>query len=503
MNEITGRYTITQAQTDAFAGLSGDYNPLHVDPVHARRLQFGRPVIHGIHHLLRTWDQAAAQHPVLAERRLTGLRAAFPSPAFVDQPIEYSGTLSEDGRKLDLSARSRGNMVLSLGLEFSDAAPASPATAADARPPRESPLEQELPPALTEGTLPLLLERAGAGGLFPTLSRSQPAGLLAQMLATTRLVGMISPGLHSIYSQLRLDFSAEGIAAADTLAWDIQSRDPRVQQLCLGVRGAGMQGVLDAFVRPRPVAQPSYTEVRTRLQEDERWPQRALVIGGSRGVGEITAKLLAAAGAEVIISYRLGETDAQQVVEEIRAGGGHCRALQFDVTAEALPEARPFDGGKAPTHVYYFASPRIDANRSPVWQHEIFARLSRIYLQAFHQAVNHYAAGAGQITFFYPSSIYVEQPEPGFAEYAAAKAAGEALCVQLTARHRRARFFTPRLPRMATDQTASIIPLRSAPALEVMIRELRVMAATIAAILVVLGAVFGVEGLDQLVLEAE
>ncbi len=80
---------------------------------------------------------------------------------------------------------------------------------------------------------------------------------------------------------------------------------------------------------------------------------------------------------------------------------------------------------------------------------------------------------AGEITFFYTSSIYIEQPEHGFAEYAAAKAAGEALCIQLAARHRQARFVTRPLPRMVTDQTASIIPLRSESALEVMIRELR------------------------------
>jgi len=36
----------------AFAKLSGDYNPLHLDPVLARRLLFGRQVVHGLHALL-------------------------------------------------------------------------------------------------------------------------------------------------------------------------------------------------------------------------------------------------------------------------------------------------------------------------------------------------------------------------------------------------------------------------------------------------------------------
>ena len=39
-----------------FAKLSGDYNPLHLDPVLARRLLFGRQVVHGLHALLWSLD---------------------------------------------------------------------------------------------------------------------------------------------------------------------------------------------------------------------------------------------------------------------------------------------------------------------------------------------------------------------------------------------------------------------------------------------------------------
>jgi acyl dehydratase len=40
--------TVTEADVAAFAGLSGDFNPLHVDHESARSGPFGKPVAHGL-----------------------------------------------------------------------------------------------------------------------------------------------------------------------------------------------------------------------------------------------------------------------------------------------------------------------------------------------------------------------------------------------------------------------------------------------------------------------
>ena len=47
--------------------------------------------------------------------------------------------------------------------------------------------------------------------------------------------------------------------------------------------------------------------------------RRALVTGGSRGIGAATARLLARAGADVVIGYRSRRADAERVVAELRA----------------------------------------------------------------------------------------------------------------------------------------------------------------------------------------
>lgn len=45
---VTGRRTIDGGDVSRFAGLTGDFNPLHIDAEFAKTTPFGEPVAHGI-----------------------------------------------------------------------------------------------------------------------------------------------------------------------------------------------------------------------------------------------------------------------------------------------------------------------------------------------------------------------------------------------------------------------------------------------------------------------
>lgn len=71
--------------------------------------------------------------------------------------------------------------------------------------------------------------------------------------------------------------------------------------------------------------------------------RRALVTGGSRGIGAATARLLAQAGADVMIGYRSRAADANAVVAELHEmgvkAGAHAADIATSEGADSLVEA--------------------------------------------------------------------------------------------------------------------------------------------------------------------
>ena len=67
--------------------------------------------------------------------------------------------------------------------------------------------------------------------------------------------------------------------------------------------------------------------------------KKALVTGGSGGIGTAVCRRLSADGCHVYVHANRGLQTAQSLVEEIKAAGGSAEALCFDVTDQAAVEA--------------------------------------------------------------------------------------------------------------------------------------------------------------------
>ena len=181
------------------------------------------------------------------------------------------------------------------------------------------------------------------------------------MLCLSRLVGMECPGRHSLFSGFAIEFCAA--FEQDVLRYRVATVDSRFGLLRIDVIGLGIDGTVDAFALHPPVAQVSIKELASVVKPNEFADQRALIIGGSRGLGELTAKLVAAGGGTSIVTYAVGEDDANRVAMEIKERWWKMRC--FTNTNVLAPASRQLDSAqKAANYVYYYATSPIYRRRT-------------------------------------------------------------------------------------------------------------------------------------------
>jgi 3-oxoacyl-[acyl-carrier protein] reductase len=159
-------------------------------------------------------------------------------------------------------------------------------------------------------------------------------------------------------------------------------------------------------------------------------PSNAIVTGASRGIGRAVALRLARDGFAVVVNYAGNRDKAAEVVTEISGHGGRAVAVQGDV-AEAADMVRLFDEAEKAfgsvgavvnsagiMKLFSIASGRVEDFDA------VFAVDVRGTFNVLQQAARRLADGGRIITM---STSVLGMNFPGYAPYAASKAAVEVL----------------------------------------------------------------------------
>ena len=464
-----GVRTFAMADQMRFADGSGDRNPMHLDAVAARRTPAGAPAVHGVHLMLWALDvlarTGAGNKPV---RRLT---ARFKRFVPIGEEVTIAAT-KQTGESVWLDLAVSGLTSAQIAVDFGEPVAVAEARSGDAQSAPSAPrdLSFEEMEGL-EGRLAFATEPRAVAALFPGTADWLGERRLAALAATTLMVGMVCPGLHSMYSSLTVDACEEPEPRDDHLGFRVVRTDPRFRSVRASVAGGGWVGAVESFVRLPPVKQALSHALAGLVAPSEFAGALALVVGGSRGLGELTAKLLALGGAKVVVAYRVGASEAEAVAGDIRAAGGDCETLAYDASKPAETQLASLDA--ALTHAYYFATPSIYKAQSALFARERLNVFLDIYADGFHDLAQALRARRDDVSLFYPSSVYVTERPRGMIEYAMAKAAGEALCAEMNAAWAPAHVTVKRLPRLLTDQTAQVTETKLASPIECLLPALR------------------------------
>lgn len=446
----------------AFANLSSDRNPMHLDQTFARRTQFGAPVVHGIHNLAWAANAVLRSYPL----KVANIRTRFLQPLYLDETASIR-IRDRTNKRIEFEIVAANTVVALVKLSSEPqkfavpGAPLAPSALTSLSQPADLPFEQ-----LSGQVGAVATGDGSAQSLFPDLTESIGLPAVQALLATSQIIGMACPGLHSLFAGLDVNCDP-GEGRKGALAYAVTKTDARFRSLQIDVAGPGLTGRLDAFARPPPPTQPGMMEISHRVAARRFAGQRSLIVGGSRGLGEVTAKIVAAGGGRPVLTYKENQHGAERISAEILRAGGQCEILRYDALLPARAQLAKLG---AIDCCYYFATPKIFQRKSSLYEPEKLRTFLSFYTDGFFDLCTVLVQGGPEkIAMFYPSTVAIDDALGTTTEYAMAKMAGETLVKCINGFMSNIHVICHRLPRILTDQTATVGVASVDNALDVML----------------------------------
>ncbi|MGS0647379.1 SDR family NAD(P)-dependent oxidoreductase [Komagataeibacter melomenusus] len=447
----------TREDQEKFCILSGDCNPIHMDPVAARRTIIGSIVVHGMHTLLWALDRISEGKYELGN--IAKLDIRFISAINLDKEVSLF-LVSHHSGFMRLAVRSGEKKMVDIKIHFQEKLPVLSNDDIKTLPVPDTPLDITIEDLSSQsGTVSFSKSISCFSDAFPHAAICFNPAVLRQIAACSTLVGVYCPGLRSMFSSLSLEWTE--ICTNSTIEYSVSDVDKRFNIVTLNIKGEGFTGTAAALSPPAPPRQLSINEIKENVHSDCFSGQVALVIGGSRGLGELTAKIIAAGGGTALLSYNVGQKDAERVVEDIRKSGGHAECFHYDINEPSSQKISSVLCNYNPTHLYYFATGKIIIEKKRIFDRDLFEKYLNFYVYGFIGVCNVLRENNIQhLSCFYPSSTAVESRPPGWTEYAMAKATGEIMAKDISSIFPGYQAQSIRLPKLMTDQTVAVTPQR-------------------------------------------
>lgn len=450
-------YIVDSGLQSKFSELSGDFNPLHVDELYARKTFFGKQVVHGVHQLFAMLNVLASKidFPFF----ITKIDANFDNALGVGEVGIINCFVNGDHANATFCLKDE-TQISSLNFVFRKTIKPDHSKFSPKQPFSRKPLNHENfnSEYLLEG---LFYDEELLKNLFLNVYEKISSVNTAMLLAATRIVGMKYPGLNSIFNKLALHFKNENFYE---FVYRSIKKHPFLNLIQIEVDSGNVSGDMRTFLRPEHKVQTPLEQLKSYKLPDCSG-QRALIVGGSRGIGLQCLKLLGLNGAVTLFSYYRNYVDAKAIKEEFDKNGYSTEFIQLDVndlSDEALERIKTFN----PTHLYYFATPQISVGTGNLSRRK-FVTFADSYIFSLDNLIRK----TGIKAIFAPSSTAIDEFPKDMLEYAFAKQAMEAYAKWMTEK-KKIRIYTPRFPRIETDQTQNILSIHAMKAEDVLKKEL-------------------------------
>ncbi len=428
-----------------FALLSGDFNPIHLNKIKARKYFTGQIIVHGINIFLYLLEILVVKNLYF----LANYKIKFKKYIRVDEYFH----IYWDNEKKQIKAINKNNEILcEVRCLERDFFSNNFLVKQEHDILCKTPLNLVSDYEINDNTFSCIHsgKKTHAKFLYPNLTKLLGANIVFEIAGISAIIGMRYPGLRSIFLGLSISFlEKKGNKKKVEL-----TNETRFGLVRLQYKGINIQSNLEACFRPQETKLKSYLDLKAKVNHNiDMQNTKVLIIGGSRGIGAITAKILSIYNCEVTITYYKCKEDAYLIKNEIERHGRSIKVFKLDITKKSSLKKV----SNIYNQVYYFATPKILKNSSTHFDEKLYCLFHSFYVEGLKNILKK-CYSKNLLYFMYPSTDFISTNQKGFKEYIKAKLEGEKVCENFDDLMVGLKINKPRIPQVLTDQTQSLIP---------------------------------------------
>lgn len=433
MEKRIGYKIYKQEDQIEFAKISKDYNDIHLEKNIARKLIFGQQIVHGVNILITALKLLKNYN-----KKIRVISCEFKEPIFLYKKITFFKIENNSSTTILVKSNKEIKTIISINNDIHNIYKNDSIKLDNSKKNKKILINRNK-----------FLVPKNYLGLKKFFSEVQ----IKEILSLSFFIGIIYPGKYSLIAGLHIDFR-QNLIANSNISFSVIKIDQRINKSIIEFQG-NIIGNIFAFSYKIPIFK-NIEKLKKKIRPINTLKNKSsLIIGGSRGLGEITSKILSILGSKIYLTYYMGKIEATKIKDDIqKIVKNECKIIKLNMLDKKfitkIKDISNID------YIFYFASPKI--LNSNFFDIKLFNNYKKIYCDNFYKICKTLnSKSKKKIKVFYPSTIFLDYKIKKFREYVKAKSHGEKIVKKINKQFKNINVCSIRLPEMNTSQNISIL----------------------------------------------
>ena len=438
-------FKINKLKQVNFIKISNDKNPIHLIKDNLSKLNLEGTVVHGMNVVLTTLEILTKKKDINSSK-IYQIKCKFLKIIYLNEILKIKFKKNKD--KIIVFVLSNNLKCLELEILLSyEIFPKDNIKLIKSKydhPKKNSPLSRKKLVKINH-----IFDLKNIIKIYPNLSKELNYKIISSFIMMSTSVGMFWPGKNSLFVGFDVFLKKVEKKNIDLV---ILKTDKRTNYSIINYKSYYCVGKLFTFFTKEKVQQPSFSYLSKKITKKNLKNHKALVIGGSRGLGELTAKIIASSGGIVTITYNKNKSLAKNLVEIFRSQKLKLKIQELKINKDGNFNHKTLKK-KNYNCLYYFPTPIIFRKKSQKFSPKIYKEFYNIYCKALIKIIK--ILNIKNLIIFYPSTVFNCIDNKNFVEYILAKKKG---AEKLKIMKKKLKFvpFIKKLPPLKTDQNNTI-----------------------------------------------